>query len=747
MIIKRGKFKNTIGKRGEIVLNPKELHINVDKMKDYYETFDTVEFKYLNLLKMKGKGLGKREERYIRFSNYEDSQQFEELTKCEFHNLQANLDMAYADKELTDKLFEVYNLLGDKIVRRYINIDGIERLFSEKYANFEWEMHLGMDHKKHSMKFYRDHFIHQIKDAYTMAMLLEKSGFYSKVKRILMDTGSSKVSRYVNNMLEQQTYLPRKKVFYSINKDELKEHYIYNIIYMASYMAGLFHDIGYPTVSNMQEHRQMIDYMAENHFFEKGGYDFNSIAALLQNTLLFRLVSPSEIRGRIEGDEIDHGTVSALLFLLHFYENGAIYRLEPYKLCAVELAGLAIYNHTNKYTYIGQKDAQYERCVFALNPISYLLRICDDMQEWGRIYFEVSEQSNLIICEECHMPIKRKKDNNTVIYQCGCENKILFAPVFKYYQFPYRRIFNVSVCDNMKVLLKEGSDDYEFHLNYDLGKLLHIAYINPGYARYRVKELAQMKHLFPRQYSIGMVFVDYFVTSNIILIKSKILGEYLKKSYSYYQKYIEIKMKNWIDQEVAILEQQKGENKQDIKNNNVRKGVQYVSIKELVDEIYKHISVNYKNLKNPKNAQKQYLKDAFNFYIFIYIMMCLGKIANTEYPLHCEIIQKKISVIFKKWHKSKKNKDFYTEDLKLLINDCEEQIKNIYGNLSNYRNYPENYFKTFQPEKDKEEIYYDALIRFIDVEKYEINGEEVQHELDAFTDLYWFRKMLGEIDS
>lgn len=706
-------------------------------MKKYYKTFDPVKFKYINLLYIGDK---KEEENYMRFSDYEDSQQFEELTKIEFHNLQANLDMAYADKELTDKLFEVYNLIGDKIVRRYINIDGIERLFSEKYANFEWEMHLGMDHKKHSMKFYRDHFIHQMKDAFTMAKLLEDGGFYSKVRKILMDTGSSKVSRYVKKMLEQQKYLPCRKVFNGINEDELEKHYIYNIIYMSSYMAGLFHDIGYPTVSNMQEHRQMIDYMAENHFFEKGEYDFNSIAALLQNSLLFRLVSPSEIRGRIEGDEIDHGTVSALLFLLHFYENGAIYRLEPYKLCAVELAGLAIYNHTNKYTYIGQKDAQYERCIFALNPISYLLRICDDMQEWGRIYFEVSDQSNLIICEECHMPIKRNKDNNTVIYQCGCRNKILFAPVFKYYQFPYRRIFNVSVCDDMKILTKENSDNYEFHLNYDLGRLLHIAYINPGYARYRIKELAQMKHLFPRQYSIGMVFVDYFVTSNIILIKSKILGEYLNKINSLYMQDIE----SWIDEEVAILEQQRNQDEWDIQHYYGDKGIEYVNITNLVDEIYNNIICN---IFSKEKGKEQYLKLAFRLYIFIYIMMCLGRTANTENPIYCKKIQKKISIVFQRWYKRKSNKDFYTKDVKYLINDCREQIKNIYGNLSNYKNYPENYFKTFLPEENKQEIYYDTLTRFIDVEKYEISDDGIQHELDAFTDLYWFRKMLMEIGS
>lgn len=715
--------------------------INIDSMKEYYESLDPVDFKFKKILENKDIfqkwTKASKEEIYIKFSDYEDAQQFEELTKSEFHHLQANLDMAYANKGLTDKLFEIYNLVGDKIVRRYINIDGIERLFSEKYANFEWEMHLGMDHKKHAMNFYRDHFIHQIKDAYTMAWLLETKGFYEKVKDILLDTGSSKVSRYVDKMLEQQKYLPKRKVFEGIEDKIMREHYIYNIIYMASYMAGLFHDIGYPTVSDMQEQRQMIDYMAENHFFDRGNYDFNSIMALLQNSLLFRVVSPSEIRSRIEGDKIDHGTVSALLFLLHFYENGAIYRLEPYKLCAVEMAGLAIYNHTNRYTYIGQKDADYERCVFALNPISYLLRICDDLQEWGRIYFEVSQQTNLIICDKCHIPIRRVKseNRNTVKYECDCESKILFAPIFDYYKFPYRRIFNVSVCDDMEVLWEESTSNYQFYLKYDLGKLLHIAYINPGYARYRIKELAQMKHLFPRQHSLGMVFVDYFVTSNIILIKSKIVGDYIKKACVCCQNRIERNIYDWI----------KGEDSEDAMGENVPKEIKYTEIKSLEEEIYECADFE-RFYREEKPGLKKYLKSAFQVYIFIYLMMCLGEKANTEYPLLCDKVQKQIPGIFKKRFRAKSNREFCTEDVMVLINDCRVQIRNMYRNLSHYSYYPENYFMTFQSEKRKEAIYYDALERFADIGTYEGIKDLEYRRLDAFTDLYWFREILKKIE-
>ncbi len=366
-----------------------------------------------------------------------------------------------------------------------------------------------------------------------MVMLLERGGFFEKVFHILKGTAHSKISRFVTKLLKQQIYLPPRKPFEGIGQELLEKHYLYNIVYMASYMAGLFHDIGYPATMMMQDNRRMIDYLAETSHFEQGNYDFNRIMSLLQNSLLFREVSPREIRARIEGDKVDHGTMSALLFLLHFYENGVIHRLEPYKFCAVELAALAIYNHTNRYEYIGQKDPNYQRCAFALNPISYLLRICDDMQEWGRIYFEVSNYSHLILCSSCHMPIicrKKNKDDGDVEYCCGCHAKrnTLFEPLFQDNQFPGRRLYNVTVCREIVVKIDDKCKNYEFSMEYGLAELLHIAYLNSGYAKYRIEELQQLKKLFPRQMELEKVFVGYFMTSNIILIKAVIVGKYIE---------------------------------------------------------------------------------------------------------------------------------------------------------------------------------------------------------------------------
>jgi hypothetical protein len=504
------------------------VNFNTDEMIRYYEDFDSIEYKYCKLKDEKLEKLPS--DMYLKFEKYEDAQQFGELTKVSVWGMQKNLDFSYADKKRTDDFVKLYDLFNYKIINRYINIDGVERLFSEKYADFEWEMHLGYKYEEHKFNYYRDHFIHQLKDAYMMDVLLNELGFYDKIENILSNEGNSKISNFVCKHLMHQLDLPREKVLEMYKDDDIvKKHYLYNIICMSCYMAGIFHDIGYPASYSMQENRHLIDYLPESYHFEGGEFDFNVIATLLQNSLLFRVVNSEEIRRRIEGNNVDHGTVSALLFLLHFYENGAIYRLEPYKLCAVELAGLAIYNHTNKYRHQGDKKTFYERCIFTLNPISYLLRICDDLQEWGRVYFEILNKSNIIICEDCHMPIVRVKDEkneNDCIYKCNCKKKKkLFYPAFEYKQFPNRRLYNVTVCREMEATYEKDEEKYTFKLKYELDRVLHIAYMNPNYSKHIISELNKVKLLFLRQQSIGMVFVDYFITSNVILIKSKIVEE------------------------------------------------------------------------------------------------------------------------------------------------------------------------------------------------------------------------------
>lgn len=762
--------------RGE-KMSKGSIKLNLLNMLNYYKKFDPIVFKYKHLLEKANDKLNT----YLKFQKYEEEKQFAELTRKEFWDLQENLDMAYANRKVTDNFLAVYDLICEKIIHNYIHIDGMERLFSEKYSEFEWEMHLGIDYKKHSMDFYRDHFIHQVKDAYSMAMLLENCGFYKKVHDILNNESSSKIARYVNKLIGQQLRLPLTVFEEDLNtkysQETLKEHYIYNIIYMSSYIAGLFHDIGYPAAVALENGQRMVDYLVEMHHFEQGGYDFRKIMSLLQNSLLFRIVSPQEIRGCIEGTKVDHGVMSALLLLLHFYENGAIHRLEPYKICAVELAALAIYNHTNEYTCVGDKNASYERPIFTLDPISYLLRVCDDLQEWGRIYFEVSDKSNMIICNYCRMPIIRKKIEEDieddegeydVDYRCSCKSGSdkdgwLFAPMFRYKQFSYRRVHNTTVCREVEISSYDAYQKYRIHIDYELDRLLHIAYINPNYAKYRIKELAKLKHFFPRQDKIELVFMDYFVTANIILIKSMIVGEFLAKRIVCGQV-----VENYLEKNIGGLKREMLTEADREKLYFTLKNECIFLMKNYKKDLYKVCipkDIGYDKEKEYLNKCEKYLNNAFSIYTFVYLLICVGQKINTNgYIMGQELGDEfrkildrfmndlksdfgwfliKSDLTLENFKKKQKLSDFCSEEVKILLKDCCIQAGRMFTNLDNYAYYPDSYFSTYCSDDN----IYSTLKQFMNTEKYcpMIDKNENTMQLDAYSDLYSIREILKKL--
>lgn len=715
--------------------------INKTTLEKYYAEFDPFEFKYKVLIEKYADSGRSKLDCIQEFQVYENSKKFSALTECTYDNLKENLKMIYRDDELTKLIVRLYEMIKEKIIQQYINVDGLERLFSQKYADFEWEMHLGMDHDAHSMTFYRDHFVHQIRDAYTMDVLLSEHGFLEKISHILRKRGNGPISMYVCNMIDQQ-WFKRNRIFDDVDKKALQEHFLRNIIYMSSYMAGLFHDIGYPVVMNMNENRKIIDYLAEMYVFMGGNYNFNRITSLLQNSLLFRVVKPKEIRNRIEGDKPDHGTVSALLFLLHFYENGAVYTLEPYKLCAVELAALAIYNHTNRYHSLGQKDPDHERCICALNPISYLLRVADDLQEWGRIYFEVSKASQIMLCSKCHMPLihlnKSKYGEKTKLTceSCSCPDDKQEA-LFAYDNFPRRKLYNITVCKNLRLEgdFNNKGENCNIYLDYRLDRLLQIAFLSPTYAEHCIEELNHMKHLFVSQYRMGVVFVDYVLTNNIIFIKSRIVGEY----YERVKRNIGIsQIKNEIK---AVL------------NGGICKAV----VKRICKQIKRYVSCGMSFSSGRPTKQRDlyvYLKKVFSIYMGIYFLTESVKELNTDDKWGKNDLKDKIEYFVKVYQE--RYPKFFGDAAGIMMDDIAVQIEKLYANMDEFHMYPDKYFHTFEynekqhgkveAERRKKRLR-GAAKEFADGDRYSesVRNSKQFEQINAFSDLYWIQQMMLEI--
>lgn len=779
--------------------------ISTDEMMEELRKFDPIIFKYYyGMSTDKVKNLFKTDlaeaKRYGELAEYEKAHQFSCMTKRNYADDYANLNLVYGEKENTLHNINLMELVLNKWISQYINIDGMERLFSETYIEFEWEMHLSADYKKHNMKFYRDHFFHQVKDTYMMYIMLKDHGFYEYIKAILENDSESKVSRFVSRSLAQQQY-QESALVHRLRQDD-QDFYIRNMIYMASFMAGLFHDIGYPETYYMTTSRRIRDYIASIHELNSNGSDINKIYSLLQNSLLFRVEPLENIESRISNaKKTDHGALSAIIFLLHFYENGAIYTLQPYKKAAIELAALAIYNHTNKYGIQGEKKYDIYRPCFSLNPISYLLRICDDLQEWDRIYFVISEKSNIVFCNDCKTPIigyKEKEGEEFVSrYRCNCQflsgigdkdknNRNADRHIQAFdgrSKFSYRRIYNVSVCD--KVLLEDK--DFErkmmIKLHYDPYKLLHVAYLDTTYAKFRISELNMLKKLFEAQKGIPQIYLDYFVTSNPIHIKVKILEEYLECKST--RSHLIEEESTWKKPFIHEIMKTEGnefivEGELDVNIQEVAKRIQEC-IKPVKQEFLAGIFRDHIKgetepdvIQDYRNKMEKYIDMALELYSKLLIYQWLNEYINDTYLQDKNILLKSEWAFVQQY--------LATPELRCMIEDCFLQFTRMYLDVSDCKYYPKEYYEQYQNGereeifsdilkgsgehdttasrkyfRESEEYYYKALVRYLDPELFypismirKENESEInvitEKRIDAFTDLYLFFLMNREMN-
>ena len=562
----------------------KEFLRNFDPIREKYE-FRTWNADYQSWLK--GRRIRLTAEGRANVSVFEDSFQFGSLSKQKYSSILDNLKLVYGDADLIHGDVRDYHMAERKIVHSYLAIPQLDKMFDEDYFNFEWDMHVGQNFNEHRSDYYRDHFIHQIRDMYMMLVLMEEFGMYHAVREVLSDRMASNISAYVTKKKQQFMDGAGSPIFRKLlelcEKKQLQvpeidssayvEEYFNNYVIKAScILAGLFHDLGYPICHFLHMRNRLSNYNPTMYMVthnEIGSFD--QIASVLSPSLLFSLVSLKGIKAALELNSkgtFDHGAYSAIAFLLQFYENGIINSLSPEKQCAIELAAVAIFNHTIEYKATKENSkSNYYSLYFRQNPIAFLLRVCDDLQEWDRRYFEVSESSDLMFCEECHTPLikyklsaKDKKpsvdlfvndknpgvdtstkeklldtvlfetyENEVSGYQCSCRSMIRRPDIFM-----KRKLYLVSVADTVSVTDSAENGKHVLHadVNYNLYKMLMMANINNTYAKFRFKELVGLQHLLEGQ-NYGKTFLrfelGFFMSPNPISIKLEILRRFIER--------------------------------------------------------------------------------------------------------------------------------------------------------------------------------------------------------------------------
>ncbi len=410
-----------------------------------------------------------------------------------------NLMLIYPELIAKEQVCAAENI--QRIFRRYICIDGMERLLATGYSDIEWNMFLEYDFAKERSRYYRDHFIHQFRDAFLGLSILSLEGFRHAIGDWFR-AQDGPVSQYLKDCLDEDI--------------QDVEEAVLPVICQSVFLAAIFHDLGYP-LNYFSRVSKQINRSLSYHNAIYGTYksDFSSLHAKLASSLLFRTVKAEEIRKKYDDD--DHGIFSAICFLLNFYDTGAIHELPPKQRCIINLAALAIYDHTNKYS-------ETRRMVFDKCPVSYLLRISDDLQEWSRFYASVDSNNNAMILSDELLSVYM--DDEGFVYKSVTQSQKITPTdrtiFYKTTYLPYKKLNFIDACNSIN-LYEDTDARIQFDIDYNLYAQIEIAAMNFSFATYRHEELQKLSIIMENQLYLPNVQLNYVLSNNVFYLAHKLL--------------------------------------------------------------------------------------------------------------------------------------------------------------------------------------------------------------------------------
>lgn len=493
------------------------------------------------------------------------------VSKEKMNKVYKTVNQIYFDKK-SDRYMKIIETVFNKFIYQFVNIEGIDVLFDSKYFNMEWTMHFDYDFEKYTSTYYRDHYLHQVRNMFEMLTILDKLKFDNYCNEWFNTTNTNSVCDYIKSLLKfDVSNMPSKKyklykdivkviiknsnphIYKNMNMDELEdnknsspnqkeivnsiyEEYIlkqlfHELIYSSAIISSLIHDIGYPLSFILKSNKNISTYIPNSMHFISEIRNIEYIDSKLKDSLLYKVVGIDEISERLE--KYDHGVLSAIILLLYYYDNGKIYSLSKTEKAIIELSSLIIFNHTIDYQDQEGGELLYKKNIFAKNPMSYIFRLCDDIQEWERVYFENTTASNFTICTDCKTPLLRVSTGDTCItYGCMCNSE----NTYNLRANEYRKTINVICCKEVEIKYDESSENIPKNktiiFKYDLFNLMEIAKYNPGYAKVRAEEIKKIKIALSYQKDLHNTYVDFFMSNNPIEIKLEILKRYLNKNHN-----------------------------------------------------------------------------------------------------------------------------------------------------------------------------------------------------------------------
>jgi len=351
---------------------------SITKLLEFLEDFDPIQLKYSPnpyRINKKHQDDDPRVPSDMRdeLIKYDDTYNFESLNKESYSSITENLGLVYGSSKVVENDIKIFDLTEEKLIARYLAIPQLTKMFDEDYFQFEWDMHVAQNFREHRNNYQRDHFIHQIRDMYSMLILLGEHGFYEACVKVLKDRKTSTISSYAQKKLSEYMYSQKginsrfeiiNKLIYSYYPDEecnnesdeecnnesdedkkikiavekYKEKYFMKyVIYASTIMCALFHDMGYPICHFLETRNRTSQYNPTMYMFVRNEVEsFDHIASLLSSSLLFTVVSREDIKESMQkrpNGTYNHGAYSAIAFLMQFYNSGIIFSLPKKAMC------------------------------------------------------------------------------------------------------------------------------------------------------------------------------------------------------------------------------------------------------------------------------------------------------------------------------------------------------------------------------------------------------------------------------
>lgn len=437
------------------------------------------------------------------------------LTERNVSKLIGTKELLYGEEDAERQICLLETL--EKFLHEYIGIKGLEELFINNYGEIENSIFLEHDAAGNSRNI-REHAKHQMKNAYLGSVLLLECGYLPDMAKKIYQEQSP-----ITRRLAREARCLLKK---AEEKEVLKK--LEELCYKIFMVSSLLHDIGYPLAYYLRSAKQMTEYPPYLKILcPTVKAEFADIKSSLLDSWLFRYVDAKKIQEKYAVD--DHGVLSALSLLMHFYHNGKIYFLEPEERCIIEMTAVAIYHHTDRFP-------EGMRMVYLTDPVSYMVRLCDDMQEWNRFKILINEKHNFLQCGQCGRLIKEKNG----FYQCKCGQSYEKVTMIQ-----NRKLNYICLCDELEIEKREKSVNIlaKFYFLKQLEILLddYSCIVKTAGDMEKIQKMLEGQSLFPK------MKVDYFVSNNPVEIIKRMIQDSGKT---------EEQINTWMEQELSGERQQ-----------------------------------------------------------------------------------------------------------------------------------------------------------------------------------------------